>query len=74
MNRRPVTSSNIASIGWEEAPGGGDPRLEVEFRSGHIFQYLDVPEFEYRNLLGADSVGKYFNLHIKDRYDEERIR
>ena len=76
MQRRPVRSSNVASIGWE--PPAGDEQssvgtLEVEFHSGHINRYRDVPEYEYRQLIGASSVGKWFNQHIKDRFEEERV-
>ena len=74
MNRRPVTSSNVASVGWEpdeEEPGVGT--LEVEFKSGHLYQYAGVPESEYQALVGAGSVGRYLNAHIIGTYDESRI-
>jgi hypothetical protein len=74
MNRRAVSSSNIASIGWEpNQEGDPDGTLEVSFRSGHLFQYLEVPEGEYRALLGASSVGKMFNSAIKGRYEEREV-
>jgi hypothetical protein len=68
MIRRPVSSSNVASIGWE------DGTLEVEFRSGHLYQYDDVPEEEYERLLGAGSVGRYLNAHIIGSFNEHRIK
>jgi uncharacterized protein DUF87/KTSC domain-containing protein len=64
MNREPVSSSNVASIGY-------DPQtmtLEVEFLSGAVYQYFDVPEDEYASLVGADTVGGYLNRNIKGRY------
>lgn len=64
MNRQPVESSSIRSVGY-------DPRtmtLEVEFDSGGIYQYSEVPESVYTGLIGATSKGSYFNEHIKDRY------
>ena len=74
MNRRPVSSSNIASIGWEESEeGSSDGTLEVAYRSGHIYQYADVPESTYRALLGASSVGKSVNSMIVGRYTEQRV-
>jgi hypothetical protein len=67
MQRRPVSSSNVASMGWD------DETLEVEFVSGHIYQYHEVPESVYSNLLGAESIGK--SLHeIKGRYQSTRLK
>ena len=75
MERRPVTSSNVASIGWEplerDAAVG---TLEVEFHSGHVYSYEDVPESEYQHLVGAGSVGRYFNAFISGQFTESRIK
>lgn len=67
MNRRPVTSSNISSVGWENG------LMEVEFTSGKTYRYEDVPETEYQALLGADSPGKYLLTHIDGTYSHSRI-
>ena len=54
MQRVPVESSSIASIGY--APQRRV--LELEFRqSGEVYQYFDVPAEEYAEFLGADSKG-----------------
>jgi hypothetical protein len=69
MNRDPVTSSNVASVGY-------DPQtmtLEVEFFGGSVYQYFDVPESEHAGLVGAGSVGGYLNSNIKGRYRYARI-
>ncbi len=61
MNRTYVTSSNIASIGY-------DPEqmiLEVEFLNGYIYQYYDIPETLYEGIMAADSHGKFLNEYIK---------
>lgn len=39
--------------------------LEIEFKSGSIYQYFNVPESEYSGLMKAESHGKYFNANIK---------
>lgn len=64
MNRTPVQSSNVASVGYDS----GTLTLEVEFTNGMVYQYFDVPEVEYHNLIGAGSVGKYLNQNIKNSY------
>ena len=69
MRRTPVTSSHLRSIGYDAAT----QILEVEFISGEVYQYQDVPGGEYRNLLDASSHGQYFNEHIKDTYQAQRV-
>jgi hypothetical protein len=68
MNRRPVTSSNVASMGWDE-----DGSMEVEYRSGHIYVYYEVPESVYQSLLGAESIGRELNT-VKGRYQCNRLK
>ena len=61
MNRESVSSSNIASIGYDVASN----ILEVEFNHGGIYQYFDIPIHEYQALMSADSKGRYFDANIK---------
>ena len=61
MERQSVVSSNIASLGYDP-----DSRvLEVEFKRGDVYQYLDVPETVYQRLLRATSVGRAFQAIVK---------
>jgi hypothetical protein len=71
MQRVPVDSSSIASIGY--APER--QVLELEFRaSGEIYQYFDVPAEEHTAFLAADSKGTYLNVDFKPRqYRYQRI-
>jgi hypothetical protein len=68
MNRQPVSSSNIASIGYEAAL----QILEVEFLNGSIYHYLNVPQPEYDALMAAASHGGYLNANIKPRYPYQK--
>lgn len=70
MNRAPVRSSNIRSIGYDP----DDRILEVEFRSGGIYQYSVVPESVYQGFMRASSKGSYFQNRIRDRYPTRRVR
>jgi hypothetical protein len=45
--------------------------LEIEFRSGPVHQYFDVPEPNYNGLLAAKSKGNYFNLNIRNRFSSK---
>lgn len=69
MKRVPVTSSNIASVGYD----ANTNTLEIEFNSGHIYQYFDVPNSIYDDLVSASSVGQYFHQTIKGIYRYARI-
>jgi hypothetical protein len=64
MNRQSVSSSNIASIGYDAAL----QILEVEFLNGSLYHYLNVPQPEYDALMAAASHGTYLNANIKSRY------
>lgn len=67
MVRQPVNSSDIRSVGYF------GNTLEVEFRSGGIYQYFNVPQSVYFELMSAPSHGRYFHSNIRDCYDYIRI-
>ena len=62
MNRQFVSSSDIRSVGWQ------NNTLEIEFKSGGLYQYHGVPQDVYINLLSASSCGRYFHSFIKPFY------
>lgn len=70
MNRTPVTSSNIVSIGYEAATC----ILQVEFHGGRIYNYYRVPADAYMVLMDADSIGKHLNAQIKPNYAFEQLK
>jgi hypothetical protein len=70
MNRTLVTSSNVASVGY-------DPELkvlEIEFKNQSVYQYADVPPEKYDGMLHAESVGKFLNSEIKGTYEYTKIK
>lgn len=69
MKRQAVESSNLASVGYDAE----NKILEVEFKHGGVYQYFDVPESVYEELMNADSHGKYFVHNIKDDYEFEKL-
>ena len=62
MTRTPVSSSNLKSVGYDRR----STTLEVEFLSGHVYQYFGVPEARYSGLMSASSHGEFFARYIKD--------
>ena len=69
MNRTPVTSSNIRSIGYDAQLAV----LEVEFTTGDVCQYFDVPEYLYHELMNASSLGQFLNEYIKYSYRYQKV-
>jgi hypothetical protein len=67
MRRRPVNSSSVRSVGWS------DGTLELEYVSGCVYQYFDVPQPTFAALLAAPSIGAYVNEQIKPYYDFREI-
>lgn len=70
MLRTIVDSTTMRSVGYQ-AKGRV---LEIEFNSRDVYQYFGVPKSIYRQLLGADSKGHYFNLEIRDSYPYVEVR
>jgi hypothetical protein len=69
LTRTPVKSSVLASVLYLPEQGV----LEVEFRSGLVYQYLNVPPQKHEELLAAESKGKYFNFHIRNHFISRHI-
>ena len=69
MERTPVESSSVASLGYDEA----SHELEIEFRNGRSYRYLLVPPAAYRLLLQAPSIGEYVNRVIKPRFEAKSV-
>ena len=67
MKKQEVESSVIRAVGHTRV-------LEVEFESGRVYQYYDVPENIYNEILASDSKGRYFNQHIRGKFPYQEVR
>jgi hypothetical protein len=70
MYRIQVNSSNIQSIGYDSQSA----ILEVEFTSGDIYQYFDIPAYLYQQFLQASSHGQFLNDNIRYNYRYQKIK
>jgi KTSC domain len=70
MLKRDLNSTSLNAAGYQD----GQALLELEFKSGAIYRYLDVPAATYRELLAAESKGAYFNCHIRNRFRYTKVR
>jgi hypothetical protein len=64
-----VQSRTFRSIGYDPSASV----LELEFQSGSVYQYLNVPRSVFEELLAAPSKGAYFNQDIRPVYDYRDI-
>lgn len=69
MEMTPVSSSNIAAVGYDE----DSQTLQIEFHNGTNYQYFDVPERIFTELRDAASVGAYLASNIKGVYRFSRV-
>ena len=69
LERKAVRSTNVASVGY-------DPKskvLEIQFKSGGIYQYSGVPEKRYQSLMKAKAIGHYFTTDIRPWYSCRKV-
>lgn len=71
----PVESSNIEAVGFgpvgDVAPGLGI--LQVRFANQAIWNYYNVPESVYVELLAAESVGRYFAANVRGKFNDQQV-
>ena len=70
MSRTHVESSAIARVGYSKRQHA----LEIEFRNGAIYRYLDVPTSTYRDLMAASSKASYYDNHIRHRFHSVHVK
>ncbi|PQJ82705.1 KTSC domain-containing protein [Polaribacter glomeratus] len=68
MERIRVSSSNIKEIGYLLGT------LEILFKNNTIYQYKQVPENIYNQLINSSSKGTYFSENIKNEFPCRKIR
>ncbi|WP_406201702.1 KTSC domain-containing protein [Kitasatospora sp. NBC_01560] len=69
MKRRTVDSSALRSVGYDAALRV----LELEFTGGRVYAYEAVPGRVHRELMAAESHGRYFVREVRGRYAYRRL-
>jgi hypothetical protein len=62
--RSRVDSSTIATVGYDEE----QQIMEIVFRDGRVYHFLEVPPERVLSLLRAESKGRFFNSEIKPNF------
>jgi lysyl-tRNA synthetase, class II len=65
MTRQMIISTGLKSVGYDAIARV----LEVEFKSGPISRYFDVPPSVYEALKSAPSKTQYFNDNVAGKYE-----
>jgi hypothetical protein len=68
ISRSPVKSSNIKSVGHD-----GASLLDVEFSSGTVYRYSDVPAKLYSEMISAPSVGSFFAANVRGKFESKKL-
>lgn len=64
MTRTPVSSSMLVSVGYDAT----NKVLEIEFTDGQIYDYQNVPQETFNDLMSSTSKGHYFRGSIKNQF------
>lgn len=64
MQTHAVESSFIKAVSYSRATH----TLLIEFSSGSVYEYADVSRHRRDRFLSAESIGRYFNAHIRGKY------
>lgn len=69
MHRSPVASSNVRAVGYNAR----NRKLEVEFLNGAVYEYPNVSIQQHRDLMGAESKGRFMHDTIIPGRDAKRV-
>jgi len=70
MKRTPVDSSMIRDVGYDSET----ETLEIGFQTGGVYQYYEVPQDAFDELMNASSKGTYFLGNIEPFYVYAPVR
>ena len=81
MNRTPIKSSNLLSVGYDAS----QKILEVEFKGNKksgskLYRYKNVPEWVYQELIDPESLlyegskGTFFSEVVKGQYKYQEVK
>jgi hypothetical protein len=70
MKTTTVDSTTIRTIGYDAKR----QLLQIEFQNHSVYQYFDVPEAVYEELIQSPSKGTYFNQCIRPEFDFAQVK
>jgi hypothetical protein len=70
IKRETVRSTALASVGYSQRMHA----LEIEFKNGAIYRYLNVGPATYHDLMIAPSKARFYDENIRRRYRSLHVR
>ena len=70
IRRVPVESTALAAVGYSKRLRA----LEIEFRNGAIYRYLDVSPGVHTALMAAPSKARFYHENIRGKYRSLHVR
>jgi len=70
IKRDAVHSTALASVGYSKRMRA----LEIEFRNGAIYRYLDVAPAVYHDLMIAPSKARFYDENIRRKFRSVHVR
>lgn len=68
-SRERVESTSLRSVGYDPA----SHTLDIEFRSGRVYRYFQVPPSLHEALMAASSKGRFFVAQIRNRFSYHQV-
>jgi KTSC domain len=72
MHRTLISTTGITQVGYHE-DSDVHGTLELEFESGHVYRFFNVPPKVYDDLMHASSREDYYHTHIGSRFPNSRV-
>jgi hypothetical protein len=69
MTWLPLESKMFTSVAYD----AGKATLYLRFQTGEVYRYFDFSEDHYQAFLAAESKGRHFRSHIRDRFRYQRL-
>ncbi|MBS3914312.1 MAG: KTSC domain-containing protein [Bacteroidetes bacterium] len=69
MEMSTVDSTNLSAVGYDI----NQALLRIEFHNGSVYEYYDVPQNVFEELMAAESKGSYAAVNIYKNYNQQRI-
>jgi hypothetical protein len=70
IKRTPVDSTAMDSVGYSHRLRA----LEIEFRNGAIYRYIEVERSIYRELMASASKTRFYHEKIRGKYRSLHVR
>ncbi|HVF73174.1 MAG TPA: KTSC domain-containing protein [Chthoniobacterales bacterium] len=70
IKRVPVESSALAAVGYSKRLRA----LEIEFRNGAIYRYLEVPGSVHRAFMDAPSKARFYHQNVRRKFRSLHVK